>query len=60
MSILKTELFARIPNGNPEQVKKLLADEMKDFNKKIIVLDDDPTGVRNKRIIYLLPEGLET
>lgn len=24
MSILKTELFARIPNGNPEQVKKFI------------------------------------
>lgn len=53
MSILKTELFARIPNGNPEQVKKLLADEMKDFNKKIIVLDDDPTGVQTVNGIHV-------
>lgn len=34
MSVLKKDLFARIPEGHPEQVQKLLADEMKDFHKK--------------------------
>lgn len=27
MSVLKKDLFARIPEGHPEEVKKLLADE---------------------------------
>lgn len=29
-----------------EDMKELLAQEIKDFNKKFIVLDDDPTGVQ--------------
>lgn len=53
MSVLKKDLFARIPEGHPEQVKKLLADEMKDFHKKIIVLDDDPTGVQTVNGIHV-------
>lgn len=53
MSVLKKDLFARIPEGHPEQVQKLLADEMKDFHKKIIVLDDDPTGVQTVNGIHV-------
>lgn len=53
MSVLKKDLFARIPEGHPEEVKKLLADEMKDFHKKIIVLDDDPTGVQTVNGIHV-------
>ena len=43
--VLKSELFAKIP-----RVEKIFSDELKaalkNFNKKIVVLDDDPTGVQ--------------
>ena len=43
--VLKSELFAAIP-----RVEKIFSDELKaalkNFNKKIVVLDDDPTGVQ--------------
>lgn len=39
--------FASLPAVPDERaVNELLADELLDFNKKIIVLDDDPTGVQ--------------
>lgn len=39
--------FANLPTVPDEiVVNELLAKELQDFNKKIIVLDDDPTGVQ--------------
>lgn len=39
--------FANLPTVPDEMVvNELLAKELQDFNKKIIVLDDDPTGVQ--------------
>ncbi|MFJ7755611.1 four-carbon acid sugar kinase family protein [Peribacillus muralis] len=41
------DIFASLPAVPDElAVNELLADELVDFNKKIIVLDDDPTGVQ--------------
>ncbi|WP_285768416.1 four-carbon acid sugar kinase family protein [Peribacillus sp. SI8-4] len=41
------DTFASLPAVPDElAVNELLADELVDFNKKIIVLDDDPTGVQ--------------
>lgn len=38
---------------NAGRIRKLLADEMAKCNKKIIVLDDDPTGVQTVHDIYV-------
>ncbi|MBQ6297200.1 MAG: hydroxyacid dehydrogenase [Selenomonadaceae bacterium] len=44
--ILKRELFAKIPSVDEKFYHAKLKAALKTFNKKIIVLDDDPTGVQ--------------
>lgn len=39
------EQFGRI-GYHPDELKKMLADEIQNSNKKFVVLDDDPTGVQ--------------
>ena len=53
MSVIKStdtraahEVFAGIPAVDRVVVKDMLKTELADLNKKIIVLDDDPTGVQ--------------
>lgn len=40
------EVFDKIPTVSSNDVKKMLKDELALLDKKIIVLDDDPTGVQ--------------
>lgn len=40
------ELLANLKEPNTAGVKAMLKDELADFNHKIVVLDDDPTGVQ--------------
>ena len=44
--ILKKEVFDKIPEVDINVVNKLYEKELLELNKKIIVLDDDPTGVQ--------------
>ena len=44
--ILKSDLFDKIPNVDAEKFHAALSDALKNFTRKIIVLDDDPTGVQ--------------
>ena len=44
--VLKSELFAKIPSVDAKFFHNELAETLKNFDKKIIVLDDDPTGVQ--------------
>jgi len=44
--VLKAELFNKIPNVDEKFFRAELKAALKNFNKKIIVLDDDPTGVQ--------------
>ena len=44
--ILIKEAFDKIPEVDIEVVKRLYEKELLELNKKIIVLDDDPTGVQ--------------
>ena len=44
--ILKSELFKKIPRVDEKFFHAELAAALKNFGKKIIVLDDDPTGVQ--------------
>lgn len=43
---LSVEYLESLPKVDIESVNRLLEEELKSFNKKIIVLDDDPTGVQ--------------
>ncbi len=40
------ELLANLKEPNTAGIKAMLKDELADFNHKIVVLDDDPTGVQ--------------
>lgn len=44
--VLKSELFAKIPSVDEKYFHAELATALKNFPKKIVVLDDDPTGVQ--------------
>ena len=44
--VLKSELLKNIKQIDESIVNKTLARELTTLNKKIIVLDDDPTGVQ--------------
>lgn len=43
---LPAGLLEKLGSADEERAEHCLADAMKDFQKKIIVLDDDPTGVQ--------------
>ena len=59
MKVLKEELFKDIPAGDEERVDTMLAKEREDFHKKIIVLDDDPTGVQPVNGIHVYTDWSE-
>lgn len=40
------EVFSKIPSLDTNLVNEMIEKELSNFNKKIIVLDDDPTGVQ--------------
>ncbi|MGJ7919451.1 four-carbon acid sugar kinase family protein [Neobacillus sp. LXY-4] len=44
--VLVKDVFANIPEVNESAISELLNLQLTDLNKKIIVLDDDPTGVQ--------------
>ena len=44
--ILKRELFSKIPSVDEKNFRAELKSALKNFGRKIIVLDDDPTGVQ--------------
>ena len=44
--VLKSELFAKISSVDENIFRDELAETLKNFKRKIIVLDDDPTGVQ--------------
>lgn len=46
MKILKKDMLRKIPSVDKFKVDKLLTEKFQGFHKKIIVLDDDPTGVQ--------------
>ncbi|MDQ0169299.1 four-carbon acid sugar kinase family protein [Paenibacillus tundrae] len=40
------EVFSRFPSPDTNLIHKMINQELQHFNRKIIVLDDDPTGVQ--------------
>ncbi|SFL90022.1 four-carbon acid sugar kinase family protein [Pelosinus propionicus] len=45
-TVLKSEIFSRIPEIDEVKVNAKIAEALQNFDKKIIVLDDDPTGIQ--------------
>lgn len=59
--VLKAELFQSLPKVqvNEEKISQELLKELKEFNKKIVVLDDDPTGTQTVHDISVYTEWTE-
>ena len=57
--VLKSELFSKIPRVDEKIYREELATALKNFNKKIIVLDDDPTGVQTVNGISVYTDWTE-
>ncbi|WP_314799285.1 four-carbon acid sugar kinase family protein [uncultured Selenomonas sp.] len=53
MKVSKDELFAKIPAVDEAKVDAALNEEREAFDRKIIVLDDDPTGVQTVNGIHV-------
>ena len=57
--ILKSKLFAKIPNVDANKFHDELKAALKNFPKKIVVLDDDPTGVQTVNGISVYTDWTE-
>ena len=59
MKVSKDELFAKIPAVDETKVDAALNEERRGFDRKIIVLDDDPTGVQTVNGIHVYTDWTE-
>lgn len=59
MNVSKEKLFAQIPAADEAAVDVALTKELLDFDRKIIVLDDDPTGVQTVNGIHVYTDWTE-
>ena len=59
MKVSKDELFAKIPAVDEAKVDAALNEERRGFDRKIIVLDDDPTGVQTVNGIHVYTDWTE-
>jgi hydroxyacid dehydrogenase/reductase related protein len=59
MKVSKEALFAKIPTVDEAAVDAALANERTGFDRKIIVLDDDPTGVQTVNGIHVYTDWSE-
>ena len=59
MKVSKDELFAKIPAVDEVKVDAALNEEREAFDRKIIVLDDDPTGVQTVNGIHVYTDWTE-
>ena len=59
MKVSKDELFAKIPAVDESKVDAALNEERRGFDRKIIVLDDDPTGVQTVNGIHVYTDWSE-
>lgn len=53
MEILSLDVLKSFPSADDIEVDKLYQEALKKLNKKIVVLDDDPTGVQTVHDIYV-------
>ena len=59
MNVSNEKLFAQIPAADEAAVDVALTKELLDFDRKIIVLDDDPTGVQTVNGIHVYTDWTE-
>lgn len=59
MKVSKDELLAKIPAVDEAKVDAALNEEREAFDRKIIVLDDDPTGVQTVNGIHVYTDWTE-
>lgn len=59
MKVSKDELFAKIPAVDEAKADTALNEEREAFDRKIIVLDDDPTGVQTVNGIHVYTDWTE-
>lgn len=57
--VKKTDIFAAIPQIDEAKVAAVLRKELQSFPKKIVVLDDDPTGVQTVHDISVYTDWSE-
>lgn len=60
MKLNKDELFARYPAANRQAARQALLTELRDFDRPVIVLDDDPTGTQTVHDIPVYTDWSET
>lgn len=53
MDTLTLDVLNRYKEVDVKEIDELLEDALKNFNRKIVVLDDDPTGVQTVHGIYV-------
>ena len=58
--VLSTDILKGYPEPDLEIINGKLAEELKDFNRKVVVLDDDPTELRRFTVFPYSPTGLWT
>ena len=58
VSIVPASLAERIPLPDEALTARMLAKAREGFDRKIVVLDDDPTGVQTVHDVSRRPSGL--
>ncbi|MEG1847742.1 MAG: four-carbon acid sugar kinase family protein [Lachnospiraceae bacterium] len=58
--ILPISILTEYPTVNEGAIDSLLSEERKEFSRKIIVLDDDPTGVQTVHGVYVYTDWEES
>lgn len=57
--VLKTDVLDKYPSMDTQHIDRMLRSEYQDFHKKIVVLDDDPTGIQTVHDVYVYTDWEE-
>lgn len=57
---MKIDILNRYPNYDLNHLNDLYDQTMKDFHHKIVVLDDDPTGIQKVHGIHVYTDWEES
>lgn len=56
---LRSDVLDKYPSPDAEHINRMLQSEYQDFHKKIVVLDDDPTGIQTVHDVYVYTDWEE-
>lgn len=56
---LRSDVLDKYPSPDAEHINRMLRSEYQDFHKKIVVLDDDPTGIQTVHDVYVYTDWEE-